>query len=201
MDNVLLVLEEMSWVLYFVHPCASGIQNRLYKIAPVLYTPAESNMSSLVLSLCHGPLVSISTPDSSALRTLAMKLTTSVSPQENSTNPVRGKKKVKPQKQGVKRNTKIDVCRFSMLFWLLKYQEWSWGGGVFGDFCFVLFFGSGGKKNHSGPCVWPPPQGGSCAVASLQHRGSVHTAWPPCSTSVLLRPDTRESCCSRSSFC
>ena len=33
-----------------------------------------------------------------------------------------------------------------MLFWLLKYQEWSWGGGVFGDFCFVWFFGSGGKK-------------------------------------------------------
>lgn len=33
LDNVLLVLEEMSWVLYFVHPCASGIQNRLYKIA------------------------------------------------------------------------------------------------------------------------------------------------------------------------
>ena len=114
-----------------------------------------------------------------------------MSPQENSTNPVRGKKKkVKPQKQGVKRNTKIDVCQFSMLFWLLKYQEWSWGGGVFGDFCFVLFFGSGGVGNHSGPCVWPPPQGGSCAVASLQHRGSVHTVWPPRSTSVLLRPDT-----------
>lgn len=53
---------------------------------------------------------------------------------------------MKPQKQGVKRNTEIDVCRFPVLFWLLKYQEWSWGGGVFGDFCFVLFFDSGGKK-------------------------------------------------------
>lgn len=84
---------------------------------------------------------------------------------------------MKPQKQGVKRNTEIDVCRFPVLFWLLKYQEWSWGGGVFGDFCFVLFFDSGGKKIIQALVCDRPPRGGSCAVASLQHGGSVHTAW------------------------
>ena len=53
LDNVLLVLEEVSSVLYFVHPCASSIQNGLYEIALVLYTPTESNVvSSLVVSLC-----------------------------------------------------------------------------------------------------------------------------------------------------
>lgn len=52
LDNV-LVVEEVSSVLYFVHSCAPSIQNGLYEIALVLCTPAESNVvSSLVVSLC-----------------------------------------------------------------------------------------------------------------------------------------------------
>lgn len=44
-----------------------------------------------------------------------------------------------------------------MLFWLLKYQEWSWVG-VFGDFvlffCFGVFFC--GKKSSRPLCVIAP---------------------------------------------
>lgn len=47
---------------------------------------------------------------------------------------------------------------------------------MFGDFCFVLFFDSGGKKIIQALVCDRPPRGGSCAVASLQHGGSVHTA-------------------------
>ena len=71
----------------------------------------------------------------------------------------------------------MDVCWFSMLFWLLRYQEWWEVGGVrgrFWEFLFLLFvfvvlfcFVLLRKENHSGPCVCSAPGGGRCAVARL----------------------------------
>lgn len=120
----------MSWVLYFVYPCACSEQNGLYQMASVLCTPTEEFRRQV--DGVFGPRAArgVSAPQT-LLEDLGSETRSQcVSTGEQHQPPKRNTdvKKDQPQSLGVKRNTKIDVCWFSVLFWLLQYQEGVGGG-------------------------------------------------------------------------
>lgn len=211
----------MSSVMYFVHPCASSKQNGLHKIALVLHTLTESNfVSSLVVSLCcRPPVVGCQHSRLSAREPWLWNSQPVRPPQETSTNHLKEKQTKRSTSEArSSRNTTVHVCWFSMLFWLLKTQEW-WGLG--GSPFFVICFLGGGsyfeKINHSGPRVWwalacvgpsrvtgPRMRWVPGAVAVQRRLLSTQDLFTRelCYTSVLLRTDyTLILLLPRSSFC
>lgn len=119
----------MSWVLCFVYPCACSEQNGLYQMASVLCTPREEFRRQVDGAFGPRAARGVSAPQTllgSETRSQCVSAGEQPKPPKRNTDV----KKDQPQRLGVKRNTKIDVCWFSVLFWLLQYQEGVPGGGA-----------------------------------------------------------------------